>query len=626
MASLIIISWRDIPAQVIVKRGRETAKVQLSARFQEAVDRAAMRAGKGSSDAYLADWRRTPRPAAMICRPKRTPKRRAWRRATRMRTWSASSAPRASTNASCALPSPAPWLRGALMYAVRLWSVRHARGLNAFYRGFERVLVRLHGIAGAIGYARLERPVAAVERSVKGFLFDCQMCGQCVLSSTGMSCPMNCPKSLRNGPCGGVRDNGHCEVKPEMRCVWVEAFEGSQHIPGGTEAMSKRAAPVDRRLQGTSSWLRVVREKDRARAPGRHEIRRRAGPWLPVADSARPHVAGPSRTRAARRRVRRHRELAPPDSADPEEVYRRARVFDGYVDAINATDGSGANCHMSSLAVCALLTRVGYAPVMQISCRDKNRIAIQGDILGGAAMGVCNMLCLTGDGVQAGDHPQAKPVFDLDCMSLLEIARTLRDEHQFQSGRKITYAPRVFFGAAENPSAPAATPGARSGWRRKLPPARSSSRRSIATTCRCSGTSCERVEELGLLGQVFMLIGVGPLRSAKSAEWMRKHVPGMHVPDAIINRLAGAKDQAREGRNICIELIQEMPRDARRQRRARHGVSTGRIGARDDRPLRRAERARALVSGARPALNHLNRSTNDRYRNQFRHQGSRHWL
>ncbi|MFO1360842.1 methylenetetrahydrofolate reductase, partial [Plasticicumulans sp.] len=144
-------------------------------------------------------------------------------------------------------------------------------------------------------------------------------------------------------------------------------------------------------------------------------------------------------------------ELDPPDSADPEDVYRRARVFDGYVDAINATDGSGANCHMSSLAVCALLTRKGYAPVMQISCRDKNRIAIQGDILGGAAMGVCNMLCLSGDGVQAGDHPQAKPVFDLDCMSLLEIGRGLRDDHRFQSGRKITFAPRVFFGAAANP-------------------------------------------------------------------------------------------------------------------------------------------------------------------------------
>jgi hypothetical protein len=146
------------------------------------------------------------------------------------------------------------------MYAVRLWSVRHARGLNAFYRGFEGALNRLHGLFKALGYERLERPVAAIERTVKGALFDCRMCGQCVLSSTGMSCPMNCPKTLRNGPCGGVRDNGHCEVKPEMRCVWVEAYRGSQRIPNGLEAMSKIQFAVDQRLQGRSSWLRVVRE------------------------------------------------------------------------------------------------------------------------------------------------------------------------------------------------------------------------------------------------------------------------------------------------------------------------------------------------------------------------------
>src|SRR5256884_5078636 len=143
-------------------------------------------------------------------------------------------------------------------------------------------------------------------------------------------------------------------------------------------------------------------------------------------------------------------ELAPPDSADPEDVYKRARVFDGYVDAINATDGSGANCHMSSIAVCALLTRVGYAPIMQIACRDKNRIAIQGDILGGAAMGVCNMLCLTGDGVQAGDHPQALPGVDLDALALLETARTPRDGHHLLSGRQITHAPRPLPRAAGN--------------------------------------------------------------------------------------------------------------------------------------------------------------------------------
>jgi methylenetetrahydrofolate reductase (NADPH) len=250
-------------------------------------------------------------------------------------------------------------------------------------------------------------------------------------------------------------------------------------------------------------------------------------------------------------------ELAPPDSADPEEVYQRAKIFDGYVDAINATDGSGANCHMSSVAVCALLTRIGYAPVMQISCRDKNRIAIQGDILGGAAMGVCNILCLSGDGVQAGDHPQALPVFDLDCMSLLTTARTLRDEQRFLSGRKLTYPPRVLLGAAANPFAPPLE------WRAERLAKKVDAGAQFIQTQYCYDVPLlqqymQRVEDLGLIGKVFLLVGVGPLRSAKTAEWMRKNVPGLHIPDAIIKRLAGAQDQAREGRELCIEIIQQL--------------------------------------------------------------------
>jgi hypothetical protein len=153
------------------------------------------------------------------------------------------------------------------MYAVRRWSVRHARGMNALYRGFEALLMRMHGIFQAVGYDRLERPVAALESGVKGLLFDCKMCGQCVLSSTGMSCPMNCPKGLRNGPCGGVRDDGHCEVKADMRCVWVEAYQGSERIPGGVQAMREVQVAVDQRLKGRSSWLRVVRDRN-APKPG----------------------------------------------------------------------------------------------------------------------------------------------------------------------------------------------------------------------------------------------------------------------------------------------------------------------------------------------------------------------
>ncbi len=259
-------------------------------------------------------------------------------------------------------------------------------------------------------------------------------------------------------------------------------------------------------------------------------------------------------------------ELAPPDSADPEEVYRRARVFDGYVDAINATDGSGANCHMSSIAVCALLTRVGYAPVMQISCRDRNRIAIQGDILGGAAMGVCNMLFLTGDGVQAGDHPWAKPVFDLDSISLLGIARMLRDEHHFESGRKISFSPRVFFGAAENPTVPPLE-----NRMQRLAKKVAAGAQFIQTQYCYDLERLRRfmrdVEDAGLVDRIFILAGVGPLRSARAAEWMRTHVPGVHIPDAVIARLKGAQDPTREGINLCVDLVQQM-----RAIRGIHGV------------------------------------------------------
>ncbi len=147
------------------------------------------------------------------------------------------------------------------MHAMRHWSVRHSRGLELLYHAFERTFVALDPLWRTLGYARLERPVAGVERVVKGFLFDCRMCGQCVLSSTGMSCPMNCPKELRNGPCGGVRANGHCEVEPGMRCVWVEAIAGAARMREGSKAVHLVQFAVDRRLTGRSSWLAVAREK-----------------------------------------------------------------------------------------------------------------------------------------------------------------------------------------------------------------------------------------------------------------------------------------------------------------------------------------------------------------------------
>ncbi|MBL6932099.1 MAG: methylenetetrahydrofolate reductase C-terminal domain-containing protein [Rhodospirillales bacterium] len=171
--------------------------------------------------------------------------------------------------ASTPLYEPAgtnPIRRNQRKYTVRRWSVRHARLLEWFYTVFADLLLELHPLWNLIGYSRVEGTVVVLERAAKGFLFDCQMCGQCVLSSTGMSCPMNCPKLLRNGPCGGVRANGNCEVEKEMPCVWTEAWKGSQQMKGGDKIETVQL-PHDQSLRGTSSWLRstAMRAEERGK-------------------------------------------------------------------------------------------------------------------------------------------------------------------------------------------------------------------------------------------------------------------------------------------------------------------------------------------------------------------------
>lgn len=146
------------------------------------------------------------------------------------------------------------------MYRARLFAIRHARSFEWIYKRVEKVMVALDPVFARIGYDRIERPVALIEKGIKTLLFDCRMCGQCVLSSTGMSCPMNCPKTLRNGPCGGVRPGGFCEVKPEMKCVWALAWDGSARMVDGPAKIKEILPPVEHTLKGSSSWLRASRE------------------------------------------------------------------------------------------------------------------------------------------------------------------------------------------------------------------------------------------------------------------------------------------------------------------------------------------------------------------------------
>jgi 5,10-methylenetetrahydrofolate reductase len=430
------------------------------------------------------------------------------------------------------------------MYSVRRWSVRHARGLRRVYEFFSRLAPLLSPVARVMGTERLAAVLAPIEKQAKGLMFDCQMCGQCVLSATGMACPMNCAKSMRNGPCGGVRPDGGCEVKPEMPCVWVEATNGTKRIAPDHKAHPTPLLPaVDQRKRGTSTWIQVVQgRKDPAfQAPvgARTTPEAQESPFELACRSGQFVVTV---------------EIAPPDSADPSVLLQRAERFRGLVDAMNITDGAGGNCHMSSVAASAILASQGLNPVYQVACRDRNRIAIQGDILGAAALGVKNILCLTGDDVSQGDHPQAKPVFDLDAVSLLHVARGMVDRGEYASGRKLETPPRLFIGATANPFVPPYTDRIANLEKKVVAGAR------FIQTQFCFDVPLledfmKEVRLRGLHKQARIIVGVGTLANARALRWMALHVPGVHIPEAVLQRVAAAPDQKAEAKAVCIETI-----------------------------------------------------------------------
>lgn len=428
------------------------------------------------------------------------------------------------------------------MEALRHWSVRHARGLKRLYDACARTAPYFAPLMRQIGPARTERLLAPLERATKGFLFDCKMCGQCVLSSTGMTCPTNCAKQMRNGPCGGVRPDGGCEVVPAMRCVWVEATEGRKRI-ANANAESFPLPPIDHRQHHRSSWVRVI------------------GGELPqpIAER-RPPRAGDMH--AFERACRSGRfvvtvEVAPPDSADPAALVERASRFKGLVDAINITDGAGGNCHMSSVAASAVLVANGLTPVWQIACRDRNRIAIQGELLGAAALGIRNVLCLTGDDVSQGDHPEAKPVFDLDSISLLRVARTMRDRAAFTSGRKLETPPNLFLGASVNPFAPPQRDRV-ANLAMKVEAGAQFIQTQFCFDIGAFAAFMREVRERELHKRCTIIVGVGILSTAKALRWMAEHVPGVHIPESVLVRIGSAADQKAEGKRVLIEMIHRL--------------------------------------------------------------------
>jgi len=248
-------------------------------------------------------------------------------------------------------------------------------------------------------------------------------------------------------------------------------------------------------------------------------------------------------------------EVTPPLSADAGALLAKAAPLKGRVDAVNVTDAAGARAAMSSFAAAALLAGDGIEPVLQITCRDRNRIALACDLLGAAAQGISNLLILHGDDPAGGDQPQATPVYDLDSRTVMSLARQMRDDAMLPSERKIETPPHFFIGAADTPRDPEAD------WQPKGLEAKAAAGADFVQTQFCFDLGVAeryfaRLRDSAITERLSFIVGVGPIASARSARWMRDNLFGVSVPDAVIDRLEQAADPAAEGRRICIEMIQ----------------------------------------------------------------------
>jgi methylenetetrahydrofolate reductase (NADPH) len=250
-------------------------------------------------------------------------------------------------------------------------------------------------------------------------------------------------------------------------------------------------------------------------------------------------------------------EISPPVSTDPADLLARVLPLKGLAIAVNVTDGAGAKAHLASLAAARLMLEAGIEPVLQMTCRDRNRLALQGDLMGALALGVRNVLVLRGDDPSAGDQPDAKPVFDLESRTLLEIAQRMRRDHALPTGAAIKGPTALLLGAADTPIDPS------SNWTPQSLIAKRDAGVDFIQTQFCMDAGVvkryvARLTELGITPQLKILIGVAPIPSARSARWMRDKLFGTIIPDSIVERLEAAADARAEGRRICIELMQEL--------------------------------------------------------------------
>ena len=423
------------------------------------------------------------------------------------------------------------------------------------------------------------RALAALERAVKGPLFGCRMCGNCLLQETSFICPMECPKGVRNGPCGGSTSE-HCYVDETRPCMWYEIYDRAFRM-GREEKLLEVLPPIDWDKAGTETWADVINQVKEigttkvikgmittdalTRATTWDMIFRpvRQPDWWegdseyhapqyeePVSDLERRLKAGEFVVTS---------EVMPPMTVATGKLSRNIDLVKPYVAAINFTDCPSATPRMSSWACSSTAIKQNAEPVMQIAARDRTRVGLQAEVLGAYNLGIRNILCLSGDSMNMSSEPKGRmDVIDLDSVQMLWILRRMRDEGKYLDGRSMKQPPQYFLGAAASPFASEPKFQAIREHKKVNAGAQFFQTNLVYDTDHLE-IWLNELAKRNILDKVYILIGITPLKNYKMAKYMNDEVPGVYIPEPLLKRMENAGDnEAEEGLQIALELVEKI--------------------------------------------------------------------
>jgi len=465
-----------------------------------------------------------------------------------------------------------------------------------------------------------QRALAAIERSIKGPLFGCRMCGNCLLQETAFICPMECPKGARNGPCGGSTPE-HCYVDESRPCIWYEIYERSFAM-GREDRLLEILPPLDWEKVGTETWgdvvyrLKQIGVRKAASSLINGSAHNRAATWESIFRPVRQPIwwqgdnqyhppANPEPASGLERRLKTGEfvvttEVAPPLSVKTDKFFKNIELIKPYVAAINFTDSPSATPRMSSWACSKLAIEQGVEPVMQIAARDRTRVGLQSEVIGASALGIRNILCISGDSMKMSPSPRGRmDIIDVDSVQMLWILRRMRDEGKYLDGREIKTPPQYFLGAAASPFA--SKPKFQAlREHKKVNAGAQFFQTNLVFDHQGLEEWLNEIAKRNILDKVFLLIGITPLKTLKMARYMNSEVPGVFIPKAVINRLENAEAKGgvqEEGILIAVELIEKI-----KNTKAVNGIHLMAVGWEEIVPRIIIESGLSLKDGVLPSI------------------------